>query len=178
VTPESMERYKVRPACLRDASYVVANMRPEDVQEVLCQLPEGMKRHEIAYMLIMSGDAFVAYDDADLPVLLFGTQPLNMVALNAWAVGTKRTWRVLHRATRWLITEYLPAKAEAGFVTMEARTHVDHHHSHRWLESTGAVVHGPPFVYGRDGQKFLMYRWHASALPAAAERYRCTDAAQ
>lgn len=162
------------PACLRDASYVVAHMRPADEDEILCQLPAGMRRHEIAYSLLFSGgDAFVALD-GDRPVLFFGTHPINVCTLSAWAIGTKRTWRVLATATRWLIAEHLPGRIAEGYSSMEARTHVDHEHAHRWLESTGAVVHGPPFVYGRDGEKFLLYRWTADALAVAANRYKVT----
>lgn len=160
----------VRPACFRDASYIVANMRPEDETEILCQLPDGLKRHEIAYMLLMGGDAFVAFD-GDLPVLFFGTHPINVCTLSAWAIGTRRTWRVLVEATRWLIADYLPGKMDEGYTSMEARSHVDHRQAHGWMESTGAVVHGPSFVYGRNGEKFLLYRWTADAMAGAAERY-------
>ena len=151
----------VRPACFRDASYIVANMRKQDEDEILCQLPEGMKRHEIAYALLMGGgDAFVA---------------INICTLSAWAIGTPRTWRVLVEATRFLIADYLPGKIAEGYSSMEARTHVEHRQSHGWLESTGAVVHGPPFVYGRNGEKFLLYRWTVDAMTDAAKRYKVDD---
>lgn len=166
-----MSRVTVRPACLAHASYVTANMRDEDKREIYCQLPDGMKSYEVAHLMLMSGDAFVAYLD-DLPVLFFGAHPLNVCTLEAWAVGTKHTRRVLHAATRHLITDFGPQAIAAGFRTMECRSHVEHKEAHRWLESTGAVVNGAPFVYGKEGENFVLYRWDRAALDVAARRYK------
>lgn len=164
-------RVTVKPACLAHASFVTANMREVDKREIYCQLPDGTKSHEVAHMMLMSGDAFVAYLD-DLPVLFFGAHAMNVCTLEAWAMGTKHTRRVLHAATRHLITDYGPRAIEAGFLSMECRSHVEHHEAHRWLESTGAVVNGAPFVYGKGGEKFVLYRWDRAALNVAARRYK------
>lgn len=137
----------------------------------MCQVPDGTKRHELAYGLLMSGDAFIAYED-DVPVLFFGFNEMNVACLNAWAMGTKRTSRVIPEVTRYLIRDYLPLRVEEGFRSMEARSHVNHKQAHRWLESTGAVVSGEPFVYGKNGEKFITYRWHADAIELAAVRYK------
>lgn len=166
-----MSRVRIAPSCLRDASYVVANMRPVDEEEILCQLPEGTKRHEFAYALIMAGESFVAYRD-DLPVMLIGTTPMNVACSSIWAMGTKHTNRVLHAVTRFMLTEHLPSLIERGVITMEARSHVNHAPAHRWMRSTGAVVNGEPFVYGRDGEKFLTFQWHKQSLEEVRKRYR------
>lgn len=146
-------------------------MRDVDEREIMCQLPADVVLYEACYLLLQGSDAFIAYRDG-LPVMAFGTHPMNVCTLNAWAFGTEDMNKVLYPATQFLIRDYLPGKVAEGFHSMEARTHVEHHGAHRWLESTGAVVKSEPFVYGRSGELFVLYRWTADALPEAAKRYR------
>lgn len=170
----TLSRVTIKPACLAHASFVTANMREADRREILCQLPDGTKTYEIAAMMLHSGDAYVAYLD-DQPVVFFGAQPLNVCTLMAWAMGTDKTSRCLHAVTRYVITEYAPQAVELGYLTMECRSHVDHVEAHRWLESTGAVVNGTPFVYGKNLEKFVLYRWDTAAIATAAKRYKVPD---
>src|SRR5690606_3849111 len=99
-----VSRVAVIPACLRDASYVVANMRPADREEIACQVPVGVKDHELAYQLLMSGDSFIATLDG-VPAAFLGTQPLNAACMVAWALGTKHMSRVVPALTRFAIRE-------------------------------------------------------------------------
>lgn len=171
-----MARIEVKPARLAHASFITANMREADQREIFCQLPDGFKTYEIAAMMLQ-GDSFIAYLD-DRPVCFFGAHPLNVCTLEAWAMGTKDTRRVIHAVTRHVITEYAPAAIEQGFLSMECRSHVDHHEAHRWLLSTGAVANGDPFVYGKNGEKFQLFRWDRSALEVAAKRYKVAHGTQ
>jgi hypothetical protein len=163
------EGVKVEPACLRDASYVVSHMRPMDEEEILCQVPEGIKRHEIAYSLLMAGQNYVASFD-DVPAMFFGTQAVNVAVVSIWAIGTRAAPRVLPDVTRFLIGTHVPALLSAGFRAMEANSLAGHIESHRWMQSTGAIVNGEPFVYGRNRELFLSFRWSDEALLLAAQR--------
>lgn len=165
------EGVNIIPACLRDASYVVGNMRQFDEEEILCQVPENTKRHEIAYNLLMAGQNYVAtYEDA--PAMFFGTQAVNAAVVSIWAIGTRSTPRVLSDVTRYLLTEHVPALLRAGFLAMEANSLVSHIESHSWMKSTGARVNGDPFIYGRNGELFLSFRWDSEALAAAQQRWK------
>lgn len=167
-------KIEIRDACLAHASFVTANMREGDRREVYCQMPDTVKTYEVAYMFLEGpGNAFVAYMD-DLPVAFFGAQPLNVCTLGAWAVGTKHMRKVIHAVTRHMIGFYGPAAIAAGYTSMECRTWEEHHEAHRWLESTGAVAASVPFVYGKAGEKFILYRWERDALEKAARRYKVT----
>jgi hypothetical protein len=167
-----MHKIEIRPACMAHASFITANLREADQREIFCQLPDGFKTYEVAAAMLQ-GDAWIAYLD-DSPVLFFGAHPLNVCTLEAWAMGTSKTRRVLHAATRHMIEHFGPDAIDAGFRTMECRSHVDHHEAHRWLESTGAVAGGEPFVYGKNGELFILYRWTRDALTTAAQRYKVT----
>ena len=158
------------PACLKDASYVTGNMRERDRVEAMCQLPDGTRTHELAYFLIMNGEGYVAKLNG-IPVMLFGVTPMTVCAFSVWALGTKDTWRVVSAVTKFMIP-FLWEKHKAGFVTMEARSEVSHKQAHRWLRDTGAVAIGKPFVYGKNREKFLLFRWDADVLPQIAKRYK------
>lgn len=160
----------IEPACLRDASYVMANMRPLDALEALCQVPDGVRIHELAHWLISGSAAYVAYVDGR-PSAIFGTSPINVVCLSIWALGTKRMRRCIPAITRFMIAEHLPERAAEGYKLMEARSLVQHEEAHRWMQSTGAVVQGDDFEYGKEGEMFRLFRWEARSLPAATRHF-------
>lgn len=165
------EGVTIQPAYLRDASFVVANMRPMDEEEILCQVPEGTKRHELAYSLLMAGQNFTASFD-EVPAMFFGTQAVNAAIVSVWAIGTRLTPRVLPSVTRFLLSTHIPALLKAGFLGMEAHSLATHEESHRWMLSTGALAYGPPFVYGRNRELFLTFRWDDTALEVARRKWR------
>lgn len=159
---------KIIPATLRDASYVMANLRPLDRIETYCQIRDGLKDYEVAYWLLMNSDAYAArWTDSkgvEWPVMFFGVQPMNQVAVSVWALGTRHAWRAVPAVTRFFIERLLPLKIEQGNVLMEARSIVDHKPAHRWMESTGAKRIGEPFIYGKGGEQFILFRWKAEDL--------------
>lgn len=148
----------IRPATLRDASYVLANLRPGDEREAMCQVPDGTKNYELAYALLHSGDNFVALVD-DNPAAFFGTQAINAVCYTVWALGTNRMHRAIPRITTFLTNEHGPKLREAGIRMLEARSIEDHAEAHLWMHSTGAVQSGEPYVFGKNGERFITFRW-------------------
>lgn len=166
-----MAAVEIRAATLRDASYVVANMRQRDADEVWCQLPDGVKSHEVTYNLLMASDAFTAFLDG-VPAMFFGTSLMNAAALSAWAIGTSKAQRVVPAVTRFLVEEHLPDRVRDGFVVMEARSHIDHVEAHRWMLSTGAQIVGEPFPFGRSREKFLLFRWTEASFGAIKRKRR------
>lgn len=157
-----VSRVDIRPAVLRDASWITANLRPMDQLEVYCQLEPEPSNVALAWWLI-SSEAYIAYC-RNRPAMLFGTSKLNDVCLSVWALGTKDTWRVAKRVGEWMRDDYLPRKALEGFTSMEARSIVDHEQAHSWIEATGGRQHGEPFVYGKGGERFVLYRWTVDQL--------------
>lgn len=158
-----MRQTDIRPAVLRDASWLMANLRPLDHAEAFCQLEPGYKTHELAHYSLSYGESFIAYD-RDQPAMLFGTAPINICCLSVWALGTKRAWRVAKQVSDWLRDAHLPALAAKGYTSMEARSLLEHEAAHRWIEATGGVRHGPPFVFGRNGERFQLFRWTSDQL--------------
>jgi hypothetical protein len=153
----------IKPATLRDATYVIANMRPMDRKEVYCQLTDGVDDMQVAYLLLMHSEAYAArwtdQSGREWPVMFFGTQPMNAAALGIWALGTRHARRSVPAVTRYVVQELLPRKIAEGYRIMEARSIEGHTQAHRWIVGTGAKQIGEPFEYGKDGELFHLFRW-------------------
>lgn len=154
---------RIATATLRDVSFVLANLRPMDDIELRCQLPDGARMHEVAYGLLMAGDAFAALDDGQ-PIAVFGTNFMTPACRGVWALGTPRAKRAIPEVTRFMTGEYADALKAAGVLSLEARSHVGHEAAHRWMHSTGAVRVDPCFPYGKNGELFYVFRWTRDAF--------------
>lgn len=168
-----MSAVEIRPSCLRDASYVFANLRPLDCHEAFCQIDHRVKTHEVAWWSIQIGESWVAYLKGR-PVMVFGYMPMNVAAVSIWAMGTKHATRVVPAVTRHVVLDVIPSLIERGYHSMEARSIIEHEQAHRWMESTGAVRSGEPFPYGRDGELFQLFRWTRPSYERIRRRYTDT----
>lgn len=155
---------EIKPANVRDASWITANLRQLDREETYCQLPEGFGNVHLAHWLVQQG-GLIAYAGDD-PVMLFGTSPLTTCALSVWALSTDRAARVIAAVSRFFIETLIPEKLDHGVNNMEARSLVTHGAAHRWMESMGGVKHGDAYLWGRNGEFFVTYRWTVSSYRA------------
>ncbi len=152
----------ITKASVRDISYLGAHLRPEDVNELLCQLPEGTTPQQAALLCADASTpdlAFVARLRDGTPAAAFGFAPTHNPALwAAWGFGTKNAWRTVPEITAYawvklfpyFMNKYLPRR-------LEARSLATHTKSHIWLTSTGfeEICNLPDF--GRDGETFKLF---------------------
>lgn len=157
----------IEPATLASASFICANLRALDRAEAFCQLPIGTKTHELAYAMLMSGDNYVV-KLRDEPIIFFGVAPMNAVCSSVWAIGTARFDRGVPAMMRFFDNTIGPRLRTLGVTSLEARAMAGHKQAHRWIHLTGGVAHGPPFEYGRNGEKFVLFRWTEASISAAA----------
>ncbi len=162
---------RIEAAVLRDASWVVANMRDLDRQECYAQLDERVTTARLAEWMLMGGRSYVAYLGDD-PVMFFGTTPMTINCFSVWAVGTDRIGRAIPEASRLLLDHEVPRRIAEGFTCAEARAIATHGKAHRWIESLGGVKHGPAFEYGKAGEFFVLYRWTVAGYRAICETGR------
>lgn len=158
-----MNRIEIGPAYMRDASYVCANLNDMDRAEAFCQLPDSMKTHELAWGLLEGSEAWTAFWKGR-PVAIFGTAPIHVSALSVWMLGTDRSWRVAVEVVRFFKQDIGPRRVVQGYRTMEARTWERHTAAHGWMEGAGARRWTPPFEYGKNGERFVIYGWTAEAF--------------
>ena len=145
-------------ATIKDVSYVMAWLKPKDLEETLCQLQPDADMQRLGYALLMSGDTYVARYRGN-PVMVFGTQVMSASTLQVWALGTKETWRVASAVIDYFKTRLVPHYAAQGYYALEARSLATHDEAHRWMRASGADTHGPAYEFGRDREMFLTFRW-------------------
>jgi len=158
----------IKPACLRDASFVMANLRPIDQLEAFCQLPDGVTSAQLAHYTVASSKAFVAYLDSQ-PVMVFGSSTINVCTVSLWALGTRKSWRVIPAVTRFMRDFHIPALIDSGVTLGEARSLLTHTQAHKWMRDFGAEVSGEPFVYGKGGELFQLFRWTVAGYRSICE---------
>jgi hypothetical protein len=156
-------------ATLRDLTFIAANMRRRDREEIMCQLPEGTSTAEVA-AYAMQANPHVATLDGQ-PVAAFGAVGRTVSVLEAWAWGTDRMPRAVPAITRYVARVLMPQWLDAGVRRLEARSIATHTAAHRWMTSTGAALECAMPDYGRDGEGFYLFAWTVSGLDRRLDRY-------
>jgi hypothetical protein len=159
----------IKPAILRDASFITANLREIDKAEAFCQLPDDAGSIQLAAWLLYSGDAFIAYLD-DEPVFMFGTSPMSVSCYSVFGLGTKHCRKAIPEVTRYLMTTHIEKRIAEGARTMEARSLAAHTEAHGWMKMVGATQLGEPFEYGKHGEHFVLYRFTVAGYRAMRDK--------
>lgn len=146
----------IRPATLRDMTFIAATMRDQDRREIRAVIEESDT--VIGTMLFNASPdlAWTAWigDDA---VAAFGISRLFQGLGSGWAYGTRRMRRAIPAITRFARRSVRPLLLAEGFRRIEVRTAIDHDLSHRWLEALGFDREGVAVAYGRGGLDFATY---------------------
>lgn len=148
-----------KPLNLRDFTYVFANMRAEDRDELMCQLPEGIT-HAQAQQIIsgsIMGPSFSAHDSTG-PIACFGAAESGISHIFiGWAFGTKRFKRVAPFVGTFMWEVMAPMLVDHGCKRVEVRSKHDHVLATRWLPTLGfrqeAVLRG----WARTGEDFNLW---------------------
>lgn len=114
----------------------------------------------------------------DQPVAAFGFSPITVACVSVWAFGTDRMSRVVPAITDFITLRAAPGLISAGFRTMEARSITSHKEAHRWMESMGGLRTGPSFMYGKNDERFYLYRWtakHYDDIRKMKQRWKRSD---
>ena len=166
------------PATLRDVSYIAANMRPCDREEIYGQVPLGTKPAEIAAFCIGGGQSWTAFDRGQ-PSGAFGFSEISDGVLNGWAFGRPGFERCIPAVTRFVFSEIVPGWLKQGIRRIEVRTIETHTSAHRWLEAAGAERCCALEDWGRNGECFQLYAWICRTVPEDIfARWQTTDSAQ
>lgn len=148
---------RVIAGTLRDLSYIAANLRLEDREEVDCQFvdwsPVGLAS------ISLRGHAYVVLIDGN-PEAAFGANPTPNPGLwVAYSWGTRRLWRAVPIITHFVSAVLIPDLVASGCQRCEARAMARHDSAHRWLKRMGANEQGRLECYGRNGEDFILFEW-------------------
>lgn len=152
----------IHPANTRDATYVMANLRPDDRHEVLCQL-----RHDnltaLGMAMMQTPYAWVAYHEGT-PAAFFGATPASSTGVTAWGLGTTKLRHVIRSVTLFCNGPVKQQLIKDGYRWAEARAPVSNRAAGRWIKRLGGR-HGMILPdYGNDGEDFIMYRWRNNGV--------------
>lgn len=151
----------IRPATLRDMTFIAANMRQPDYDEITAAVAIFDRTALGAAMFAASPAYRFCAFIKDEPVCAFGVATdANMPHAGvAWAYGTRRMRRAVPEMTRFGLSVLVPQMMADGLHRVECRSIIGHDLSHRWLEGLGAVREGIARGYGRGGEDFVTYAW-------------------
>ncbi|MEM9107214.1 MAG: hypothetical protein AAGC96_16300 [Pseudomonadota bacterium] len=159
----------IREATLRDVSFIAANLRSCDREEIECQVAPGTRPSEIAVFCLRGSQSWTVFRDG-LPLGAFGFAPISSGVLNGWAFGRQGFGRCIPTVTRFVFREIVPGWLDQGIRRIEVRTIESHKSAHRWLEAAGASRICALEDWGRSGERFYLYAWVARSLPETVRR--------
>lgn len=166
-----MRPIEIRPATLRDLSYVTAHLRAADAREIYCQLPEGAASLDVAALSLAGTEHAWCVWWRGTPIAGFGATPSSLCGTvwSAWAFGTRRFTRAAPAIGRFVGASLAPVLIAKGARRVEARSIADHDAAHRWLERLGARRETELREWGRGGETFVLWAWTASDWSAGPE---------
>lgn len=147
---------EVKPANLRDLSYVASHMRASDRAEVECQIDEWSAVNVAA--LSLRDYAYVVELDGN-PEAAFGCGQVRRGYWIAWSWGTARSWRCLPTIVSFITGTLQPAVYAAGAFRVEARALASHVQARNFLERIGGRFRCELPGYGKNGETFILYDW-------------------
>lgn len=151
------------PACIRDLTFILANLRQDDYEEIACQL-DGLPFELLAYgAMVEPQHAYVARLDGQ-PVAAFGATRQRPTLANAWSWGTPHMGRAVPFIIDSVCEVLIPDLAAAGVLRCEARALATNTMAHKFLLRMGARECAKLDAYGRDGENFILYEWLARDL--------------
>jgi hypothetical protein len=146
----------------------MANLNDHDDREVRCQLVDDPDMAALAKAALIAGETRIAYYRT-FPAMFFGTTPMTVSCMSAWAVGTDDSRRVIPAVSRCFIDELIPDRLDEGFNSMEARAMVTNEPAMHWLLSMGGEQLGKPFLFGKGGEMFTLFRWTVASYRTIRE---------
>lgn len=168
-----MQRVELVPLSLRDVTWIGANMRPADLEEITCQVPEGMSGSDIARLLhggMLVDWTWIATLDRQ-PACCFGVAPITTAVWSGFAFGTQSMPRTIPTVSRAILglEERLIAR---GVRRVEVRTISTHDLSHQWLRKLGCWFEAELPHYGSNGETFELWSWHVGRPPSQHAKWK------
>ncbi len=154
MTVKSNDLIEIVPACHRDISFVLANLRPVDGEEIFCQMDVG----DIGLLLVLALELKSRVCRLKgQPVAVFSFSQINASTVAVNLYGTNDITRATPAITRFIFTDMIPGALKQGIRRFEARTIETHLQAHQWLEACGAKREGAMEQMGKNGEGFFMY---------------------
>lgn len=145
---------------LRDLSYIIANLRKEDKEELYGLFPVSLQNdlNTIAMLTAdgcMNGIGYIA-KLGDQPAGAFGVS-IQFHQGIAWAFGTNNFKKVVPAITRYCLSKVSHQIVDYGIMRIEARPLTKHMFARNWLLKFGFKEDCELKFYGSAGQSYHLY---------------------
>lgn len=167
-----MAKVEIVPATLRDVTYIGANLRQADREEIFAQLPamSGSDAAGLLFRGMLVDWSWVALLDRQ-PAACFGVTPITTAVWAGFAFGTRDLPRTIPRVSQ-AILEMEPRLIETGVRRVEVRTISTHDISHAWLRKLGCWFEAEMPHYGSNGETFELWAWHVGRPPSQSAKWK------
>ena len=151
----------IRPATMRDITYIGANLREDDRRELKASCALDSYTAIAGLSLQVSGEWAWCSWYKDQPIAAFGVAPgsfINPHVWSAWAFGTDRFKRAVPEITRFMLAQQKQIR-QAGCRRLEVRSLCGHDIASKWLLAMGANHEGVLRKWGAGGEDFNLWAW-------------------
>lgn len=153
----------IRHADFNAASYVACNMREKDYAEIFSTRDNDETPFDIANEVMFAGFsagvAFVAYDENEQPVCVFGAHQKWQGVWDVFMFATDDFDSVASEVTKFIKKSLIKMILMAGAHRAECKSLSTHDDAHKWLKFFGAKKESTLKGYGRNGEDFYCFRW-------------------
>lgn len=152
-------RIELRPEPpYEDVLKIARNMRKRDREEIYATR-FGENPEQVTAEVVASGAfRWAAYIEGK-PVAAIGAVPRWPGVWTVWAFGTADWSKVTLALTRHVRRFMMPAIFHSGAHRVDCMALAKHTDARRWLEALGAEPETTLDNWGRNGEKFVCYRW-------------------
>jgi hypothetical protein len=154
--------------------HIVANLRPEDQEEIDAVRGVGFDQLRLALQfcqLAATCGAWIFWrGDTGEPAAVLGAYAMTPAVAGCWAFGTSSWPRVIGSVTRHARRVMVPALLQAGFHRAECRALLKREDTKLWLTSLGWKAEAVLSEFGVRHEDFTLFAWLADEQPDYAER--------
>ncbi len=156
-----MSRYTViHDLNIRDFTYVLANLRAEDREELKALVPVGFPIDKYSMLFAQAAFQGKAYSVhiKDEPVAVFGVGVSSAYSTAiGWAFGSTNFKRATPSISQFMWNKLSHELRDAGILRLEARALTKHMFARQWLKNMGFHEDCELKCYGTSGESFHLY---------------------
>ena len=156
---------KISPVAPDPLQHILANLRPDDKEEIEAIRGEGFDSWKVALQicqLALTCDGWIFWrTDTGEPVAVLGAYAMTPAVAGCWAFGTDGWDRVVRSVTRQAKRVMVPALLKAGFHRAECRALSKREDTKLWLTSLGWKEEAVLSEFGIRREDFTLFAWLA-----------------
>jgi hypothetical protein len=145
--------------------YILANLRPEDKEEIEAVRGVGFDSMKLALQfcqLALTLDGWIFWrGDTGEPSAVLGAYAMTPAVAGCWAFGTPSWPRVVQGVTRHARRVMVPALLKAGFHRAECRALTKREDTKLWLTALGWRAEAVLSEFGIRHEDFTLFAWLA-----------------